>query len=165
MSACPEAPKVPNPPPTIGGPFYDCGMGPVGFRAPSPMQLPHGFGDNGLLDGSSTCILPFTPQGWWAGNGQPDLPHVKITDSDREIHNAALFPGDVVFYGKRVKWKSQPGFGAAAGEYRCAPGAENIEVDGVCLCPVPEPGLLPALAVGLIRMALGARARRVARSR
>ena len=160
MSACPEAPKLAEPRIVVeGGPFTDCGMGPVGLRAPFPTMLPHGFGDRGYLNGTELCIQPFTPQSWWVGNGQPDLPDVKIPDSDRVIHNSAVFEGDVIFTGERVQWKSQPGFGAVKGEYRCAPGAKNIEVDGVCLCAVPEPGLLPALAVGLIGLALAARTR------
>lgn len=161
MSGCPVKPAIPSPPPTAtGGPFYDCGMGPTGFRSPSPTTLPHGFGDRGALDKSTTCIMPFEAESWWRGNGQPILPDVQIPDSDRIIHNSAVFEGDVVFTGERVQWKSQPGFGAVKGEYVCAPSAWMIEVDGVCICPVPEPGLLSALAVGLVGLAFGARRRR-----
>lgn len=135
QGACPNPPVLDDPMSTVtGGPFSDCGMGLVGLRSPSPTALPHGFGDNGALDGSSICHLPFTVQNWWVNQGQPDIPDIRITDSDRLIHNSATFPGDVIFYGQRIEWVNQPGVGSIVGNYVCAPGASDIEVDGVCIC-------------------------------
>ncbi len=139
---CPDQPAVdPSPVPAPGGPFDDCGLQySDAMRSPSPTRLPHAYLG---LEGLTLCILPFSAQTWQF----PNLPTIEIGDSNTEIHNSAQFPGDVVFTGHHIKWISDIGFGSVEGEYICAPGADQIEVDGECLCPVPEPSF--SLGVGV----------------
>lgn len=153
MPECPEQPVIGDLTAT-GGPFLDCGLGPTGFKSPVPTALPHAFSDGHLFTNTSLCVTPFQTASWWANFLQTDLPNLFITGNHREIHNSAVFPGDVVFTGHHVKWISQPGFGAATGEYVCAPGANMIEVDGECLCPVPEPSVTVGLLVSVLFMAV-----------
>lgn len=160
---CPD-PLIPDPPPTApGGPFTNCGMGPVGYFAPSPTTYPHAFGEHGMLGDSSICFFPFTVQSWWDGYAgiQDALPDIRITDDNRVIHNAAVFPGDVIFEAECIEWVNQTGFGAVTGEYVCAPSADHVTVDGVVVCP--EPGIVGALVVGLVALVMGERAKRATR--
>ncbi len=167
MPECEDQPITADPMIIVGnGPFFDCGMGPTGLRAPSPTALPHAFGDwpaTTELDDTITCFLDFTPQGWWDNPWPFSLPDIPIANNDRIIHNSAdgsSWTGDVVFYGQRVKWINEPGVGSITGEYICAPGADMIEVDGECICPAPEPGVSLALSVGLVLLAVFARRRK-----
>ena len=152
-SACPEQPDLNGGSTHPDAPFFDCGLGPEDWSAPSPTTYPHAFGDVGStgFDHSVICFKPFSWATWW-DYAQFDLPNITIRESDRVIYNEAIFPGDVVFTGQRVQFNNAVGFGAATGEYVCAPGADQIEVDGDCLCPVPEPSLMAGLLIGLVAL-------------
>ena len=144
MPACEEQPVIGNNTPAPGGPFTYCGFSDQ-LQIPYPTNIAHGLHD---IDGHSICIQPFEWVSWW-GVWFPELPTVNVHNTNSAHHNAAYFPGDLVFTGHHVTWKNVHG-GVIDGEYVCAPSATQIEVDGECLCPVPEPGFASTLAIAVV---------------
>lgn len=125
-SACSVAPNL-QPAQIIGGPFYDCGYV-DSTRVPNPTRMQHALQE---MTGQTTCITSdFVPEAW----AFPTLPDVEVTNSDQEYHNSAMFPGDVIFTGQRVKWINTQN-GGLTGNPVCGPGARHIEYDGSCICP------------------------------
>lgn len=160
MPACPEQPIVDDPTlPSVGGPFYDCGQA-AEFRAPSPTNIPHIFGDGTPgLNNSVNCLLPLNIQGWMNNpTWQPGIPDiVHINGNDRVFDNQHEFPA-IMFTGQHIQWNNQ-GSGTT-GDIYLAPSAWMIEVDGECLRPTPEPGVSFALMVGVLLLSVFGRCRR-----
>ena len=110
-----------------GAPFTDCGHQDA-TRIPSPTRMRHGLQE---MNGQTTCIMAsFVPESW----AFPNLPDLRITNSDQIYHNSATFPGDVAFTGQNVVFANTQN-GMVLGDVLCGPGANNIEYDSSCTCP------------------------------
>ena len=140
----------------LGGPFYECG--PVaGAKAHSPTRMPHASRD---LVGWVLCIEEFQEATWMF----PDMDdgYIPWLSSEIEVYNQNVWPegADIEFLNSHVRWTNVgPGRIGAGGEYLCAEGVEEIEVDGECLCPVPEPGFGDSLGVAMLMMGVRRRGR------
>ncbi len=107
-----------------GQPFMDCGAL-SGTRTPNPTKSPHAF----QTDRWRVCVTSdWSLASWMWGDGL----NMTVSGSDTEVANQGAMPGDVTFTGSRIRWINQNG-GTVAGEYIVAPGATDIEVDGVCI--------------------------------